>query len=1011
MKYVGISLEGIADAMDDGVTKSDGTGLNYNSVAEAIWKSGYGGADGLNSRKLADLLWDEGASQAEIGQAMRYVGFNLETIADAMDDGVTKSDGTSLNYNSVATALWNNGHSINSRKLADLLWDEGASQEEIGQAMFHLDFGLTTIADAVKWGVSNSANNNNYLNYTSTATALWNSGHSIDTRKLADLLWDEGASQQEIGQAMFHLGFGLTTIADAVDDGVTLSDGMTLNYIDTALALWNSGHGINARKLADLLWDEGASQQKIGQAMFHLGFGLTTIAHAVKWGVSNLGNDNNYLNYTDTANALWNSGHKFDTRKLADLLWDEGASQQEIGQAMFHLGFGLTTIADAVDDGVTLGDGTTLNYIDTALALWNSGHKFDTRKLADLLWDEGASVSQIGSAIRYLGFDLRTIADALDDGVTKSDGTGLNYTSVAVGLWNSGHAISTEEVADLLWNSTDASQAEIAQALNYGIDRNLAEIASDMYYGVQEFNYYDVAYGLWNSGLAVNTRDIARELQDLGASAVDTAEVLHYELNASLEEIADALDEGATYGYLDIAYGLNHSGHNPSSGKLADLLRHEGAGYWATVDALQKVKGIDRWSAQGIVIGGIVEDYFDRSSKQISSISNRLESFYEDNKSTAGVLASPIIIGVEATKTIIKSIEEGNVEPIVDALKRIPVAGTAVGIIEGVINAVEGDEKEVLKSAIDSALAFYGGSNVITPKMVDFAVDVFWELKDNDYQGAISESLNNLGLEKTVSELFVSVAWAMEQGSWETAIDAALTKVGFENAQEFVDIAWDVIDNNYQGAISTVLELVGFDSLEIDRAKADAFIDVAVAVKDGDFNKVADRLIALAGDNAQQLSQSDWVKLLRDDNPADDRQALQLGLSELGFKNTTQWVDTIWAVKDGQYLDALSTLLSLGSFQDAQDWLEIIDNLKQEKYLDALSTAFDLAGFTDGQSLAEAAIAVRNGGLIDAFYESFDLIEGGSDLKNVFKALKENDLEDFVTSMVGALPILLKLVV
>ncbi|GEM_PF-6577691 len=58
--------------------------------------------------------------------------------------------------------------------------------------------------------------------------------------------------------------------------------------------------------------------------------------------------------------------------------------------------------------------------------------------------------------------------------------------------------------------------------------------------------------------------------------------------------------------------------------------------------------------------------------------------------------------------------------------------------------------------------------------------------------------------------------------------------------------------------------------------------------------------------------------------------------------------------------------------------------MKQENYLDALSTAFKLAEFEDGKS--EAAIAVREGNLIEAFYESFDLIEGGSGLKDAFKA-------------------------
>ncbi|MEO1347881.1 MAG: hypothetical protein AAFW84_03645, partial [Cyanobacteria bacterium J06635_15] len=784
----------------------------------------------------------------------------------------------------------------------------------------------------------------------------------------------------------------------------------TLNYTDTAIALQNSGHAITARKLADLLWDEGASQAEIGQAMKQLGFGLTTIADAIDDGVT-LSNGKT-LNYTDTAIALWNSGHKFDTRKLADLLWDEGASQAEIGQAMKHLDFGLATIADAVDDGVTLSNGKTLNYTDTAIALWNSGHVVTARKLADLLWDEGASQAEIGQTMKQLGFGLTTIADALDDGVTKSNGQGLNYTSVAVGLWKSGHRFDTRTLADLLWDE-GATQGEIAQALNYGIGRNLTQIASDMKYGVtlsdgKRFNYYSIAKGLWESGLRVNHRDIARELQDLGATSIDNAQVLRSQLGASLATIADALDDGATYGYTDIARGLWNSGHGINSDQLVNLLRREGADYWATVDGLKKT-GHSNLNAQALVWKGRVRDVFNKTTQRIAPITRDLEKLYEDNQSTLTIIASPAVTAIESAKTIAKSIESGNIAPIVDALKRIPVAGTAVSAIEGVINAAEGDEEGALKSAIDSALAFYGASNVITPKMVDFAVDIFWELKDNDYQGAISETLTNLGLQQAVSEIFVSVAWAMEQGTWENAVDAALTEVGFENAGEFVDIAWGILDKNYQGALKTGLELVGYNTLEIDQAKADAFIKVAVAVREGNYNNAADQLIALAGNDAQQIAQSDWVKALRDGNSINDRQAIQSGLSELGFKDATQWTDTIWAVKDGQYLEALSSILSLGKFQDTQAWLDIIDDLKSENYLGALTTAFRLADFEEGQSLAEAAIAVREGNFIEAFYESFDLIEGGSDLKDAFRALRDFDLKDFTTSMVQAAPILLKL--
>ncbi|MEO1351468.1 MAG: hypothetical protein AAFW84_22120, partial [Cyanobacteria bacterium J06635_15] len=335
----------LKDTLTGNTTAEGDVVIDYFTQAKVLWENR---ATNFTKRDLANTLQKEGANAKKIAQAFNFgLGFQLETIADALDEG------TSFSYPNIAEALWSSGHAITARKLADLLWDEGASQADIGQAMKYLDFGLTTIADAMDDGVTKSDGTG--LNYTSVATALWNSGHKLDTRKLADLLWDEGASQAEIGQAMKYLDFGLTTIADAIDDGVTLSNGKTLNYTDTAIALWNSGHKLNTHKLADLLWDEGASQAEIGQAMKYLDFGLTTIADAIDDGVTK--SDGKTLNYTDTAIALWNSGHKLDTRKLADLLWDEGASQAEIGQAMKQLGFGLTTIADAIDDGVTKSDG------------------------------------------------------------------------------------------------------------------------------------------------------------------------------------------------------------------------------------------------------------------------------------------------------------------------------------------------------------------------------------------------------------------------------------------------------------------------------------------------------------------------------------------------------------------------------------------------------------------------------------------------------------------------------
>jgi uncharacterized protein YerC len=211
-------------------------------------------------------------------------------------------------------------------------------------------------------------------------------------------------------------------------------------------------------------------------------------------------------------------------------------------------------------------------------------------------------------------------------------------------------------------------------------------------------------------------------------------------------------------------------------------------------------------------------------------------------------------------------------------------------------------------------------------------------------------------------------------------------------------MAWDIVDKNYKEALRAGLQLVGFSNLGIDQAKADAFLNLAVAIRDSNPTQAADILIALSGNN-QQVIQSSWVKDLKDGNTANDRQAIQQGLTNLGFQNATQWGDTIWAVKDGKYLDALSAILTLGNFVDGRDWIKIIDNIQKQNYVEALSTAFKVAKFQDGQSLADAVLAVKNKNYVEAFFESMNLIQGGRDLADAFKYLMDFNLSKFVTSI------------
>ena len=292
----------------------------------------------------------------------------------------------------------------NPRGLADFLWDKGTTLDNIALNLKSRGFSLSTVTDSLRWGIGKINNTN--PSFTDVAVALWSTEIVNDPRMLADLLWDTGASQQQIGQAMKYLGFTLETIAGSVKRGVTKSDGTGLNNIDVALAVWNSGYGaadgLNSYKLADLLWENGASPIEIGQALKYLGMSLEAIADAVKWGVTKA--DGTNLEYHQVAESLWNSGYTgtdgLNSRKLADLLWDRGASQQKIGQAFEYLKLNLETIADAILNGVTQSDGKGLNHIDAALSLWNSGYGIDSRRLADLLWDAGVNEQKIGQAFK-----------------------------------------------------------------------------------------------------------------------------------------------------------------------------------------------------------------------------------------------------------------------------------------------------------------------------------------------------------------------------------------------------------------------------------------------------------------------------------------------------------------------------------------------------------------------------------------------------------------------------------
>jgi trimeric autotransporter adhesin len=1260
LKNRGFDLPTIAYALNDGITKTNGSSLDYSEVAQGIWNSGYQG-DQLNGGILADLLWDEGATQAEIAPALKNLGFSLPQIFVSLK-GVTKEDGTGLSNKDISFGIWNSEYGnteVEPGIIADLLWDSGVSQAEIGQTLKDAGFDLREIADAVDDKVTIDEEGNT-LGYLDTAIALWNSGYSgddLNSRVLADLLWDEGANEIEVSQSLKGIGLSLPVIADALRFGVTKADESSLSFSSVAVGIWNSGYtgedglnspllidllanlvpdptapgeefvtevaqtlyyqlgfsaagivgsvfnsqlningdnptgnrfllaslflsnsglALNTKEVADLFWDSGANQKEIAQILYNVfDRSLTEVAYDMKTGITksdgsglNLadialglsgaefsvnGNspvsgsqivstllkigtpvrdigralvgigydpfdisssilktvvsyDNKgnalRLNYGNVADALWWRGSGIDdTRELAGFLWDTGATQQQIGQALNYIGLSPGVIADALNDGVVINSEQTFNYTDTAIGLWNSGIQFKSgAELAELLWNEGANSSEIGEALRRTDskvFSLEVIANSLDKG------TGFSYTDIAKGLLNSGYIIYTPKLADILWDE-GANIQEIATALYEGINISSDNVVGSLK-GItksdgQKLNYLTIAKGawaitagvnesaefgyalksngftdeqigrslaevsgfdlnklalqfyvifddpsriakaLWNSGLSVSSRNIASSLKNLGfdnsSVVISQALVNTYNLTKStysLDLIADALNSTG-YSVGDIAKGLDNSGLNPRLTDIGLAIMRQGYSRYRSavglVDAGLETNYFGRDAAireaEFYIIGREIGDVFDAVTEKVTDKLAKVEPLFQENKGFLKVIAPQVVEMIDIGKAVATSIKEGNIDGLIDIVENklapikelvknpenfldviddVPVLGTAISFGQAAIAAFQGNEKEIFKEVVQAGLAFYGFGKYAT--ITDILIDVGWGIKDKSYQDATKGLLEKF-IDSKTAEVFTNTAWAMAQGSWKDAINAALNASGFENVDKFSAITWSAIEGNYESAIKEGLSFVGYNP-----SQADSLMKAAISFRDSDYNKLVS---ALTGKNVQDLiNQKTWVKNLTDGNTANDLQAIQDGLKETGFTKAKELSDVFLAVKNKNLVQAASiTLSSTGlkgseDLKQAQQWAEIIVDIKDENYLDALTTAFKLAEFKDGEALAKAAISIKNNEYLDAFFEGISLIDGADELKDGFKDLSQGDVDDFIKSIVASQPLLEKI--
>jgi hypothetical protein len=361
----------------------------------------------------------------------------------------------------------------------------------------------------------------------------------------------------------------------------------------------------------------------------------------------------------------------------------------------------------------------------------------------------------------------------------------------------------------------------------------------------------------------------------------------------------------------------------------------------------------------------------------------------------------------ESIKSNLKGVDVGAV---LDALKKIPVVGTVVNGIEGLIALVQNDWKAVVKSGINGVLKIIPGGSAVPETLVNILINVGWGIISKDYKTALKDVLKELDVKDKVANTFVDVAWAMKDGDWKNVLSAGLSGAGFSNADKFVGIAWGVKDGDYTNALTAGLEVAGLDKLGINSSQSQAFVKSAIALKDNQTSKVADELLSVAG---TEFASSSWVQDLKDSNPNNDRGAVTQGLSDVGFKNVEQWVNMAWDVKDKNYLSAISTGFSLAGFSQGKDWVDMAWSLQQGDYLKALSTGFKVAGFPEGEHLAKAAVNLREGKYLDAFFEGIRMVPGVGDLVNAFKAVGDGNFKGVANSLakVATNPTLLKLLV
>lgn len=389
-------------------------------------------------------------------------------------------------------------------------------------------------------------------------------------RVLADQLAGLPTSPAGVaGWLKSRLNSPLPTIAGAL--ATMTSDARTITS-----ALWNGG-GANQMPRADAL------NAVAGAIYGALPGGATSKLRGVVTGLSAVTSD-----VAEVAKAVWtlvsavHSNRADRLNALADALYqrlggDPTARLRGAAKGVAAVTTDMAEMAKALSSRSGAGAGATA----LADALYRGINWTKYRDVAKGLASVTTDVKELARALKNgAGAGLTSVADALYNGVNWT-----KYRDVAKGL------------AALTTNVVDVAKALASRS---GAGAGVNAVADALRHG-PGFSFKDVASGVWNSGLSLNTWDLASALKSAGANAGGIVYAMVKGINCSLNAAASALRNGPRFSFNDVASGLWSSGLSMSASGLASAVKAAGAGFDSIVSAVRTATGLGYQNAWSIV--------------------------------------------------------------------------------------------------------------------------------------------------------------------------------------------------------------------------------------------------------------------------------------------------------------------------------------------------------------------------------------------------------------------------